>query len=139
MQLFRTLKDRKPGDPDWDDLVAFLQEFCSLAKHLQLPQRQNCWAKMTQLGMFEVREFLCAKGCSPVLGYARDVPCYQNGYIQLVLFGSTREALLRAAGHMLPCIDACIQVPKHQAHCSTRHGHILYRQYPHTHVLLSGF
>lgn len=54
VQLFRTLKERKPGDADWDDLVAFLQEFCSLAKHLQLQQRQNCWARMTQLGMFEV-------------------------------------------------------------------------------------
>lgn len=35
--------------------MAFLQEFCSLAKHLQLQHRQNLWNKMTQLGMFEVR------------------------------------------------------------------------------------
>jgi protein phosphatase-4 regulatory subunit 3 len=40
--------------------VAFLQEFCSLAKHLQLLQRQNLWNKMTQLGMFEVRAELLA-------------------------------------------------------------------------------
>jgi hypothetical protein len=55
LQLFEALKSRQPGDSDWDDLVAFLQEFCSLAKHLQLLQRQNLWNKMTQLGMFEVR------------------------------------------------------------------------------------
>eukprot|EP00882_Tetradesmus_deserticola_P028001 GHRQ01031162.1.p1 GENE.GHRQ01031162.1~~GHRQ01031162.1.p1 ORF type:complete len:462 (+),score=128.54 GHRQ01031162.1:435-1820(+) len=52
--LFEALKSRQPGDSGWDDLVAFLQEFCGLAKHLQLLQRQNLWNKMTQLGMFEV-------------------------------------------------------------------------------------
>jgi protein phosphatase-4 regulatory subunit 3 len=61
LQLFEALKSRQPGDSDWDDLVAFLQEFCSLAKHLQLQQRQNLWNKMTQLGMFEVR---AASHCS---------------------------------------------------------------------------
>lgn len=54
VQLFDALKSHQPGDSDWDDLVAFLQEFCSLAKHLQLIQRQNLWNKMTQLGMFDV-------------------------------------------------------------------------------------
>jgi hypothetical protein len=60
LQLFEALKSCQPGDSDWDDLVAFLQEFCSLAKHLQLLQRQNLWNKMTQLGMFEVRAELLA-------------------------------------------------------------------------------
>lgn len=55
VQLFHSLKSHAPGDTEWDDLVAFLQEFCSLAKHLQLQHRQNLWNKMTQLGMFEVR------------------------------------------------------------------------------------
>lgn len=54
VQLFHSLKSHAPGDSEWDDLVAFLQEFCSLAKHLQLQHRQNLWNKMTQLGMFEV-------------------------------------------------------------------------------------
>lgn len=54
VQLFHSLKCHAPGDSEWDDLVAFLQEFCSLAKHLQLQHRQNLWNKMTQLGMFEV-------------------------------------------------------------------------------------
>jgi hypothetical protein len=31
-QLFEALKSRQPGGSDWDDLVAFLQEFCSLTK-----------------------------------------------------------------------------------------------------------
>lgn len=53
-RLFHSLKSHAPGDTEWDDLVAFLQEFCSLAKHLQLQHRQNLWNKMTQLGMFEV-------------------------------------------------------------------------------------
>jgi hypothetical protein len=56
LQLFHSLKSHAPGDSEWDDLVAFLQEFCSLAKHLQLQHRQNLWNKMTQLGMFEVRK-----------------------------------------------------------------------------------
>jgi hypothetical protein len=55
LQLFHSLKSHAPGDSEWDDLVAFLQEFCSLAKHLQMQHRQNLWNKMTQLGMFEVR------------------------------------------------------------------------------------
>jgi hypothetical protein len=54
LQLFHSLKSHAPGDSEWDDLVAFLQEFCSLAKHLQMQHRQNLWNKMTQLGMFEV-------------------------------------------------------------------------------------
>jgi hypothetical protein len=55
MQLFASLKSHEPGGAAWDDLVAFLQEYCSLAKHLQLPHRQHLWNKLTQLGMFEVR------------------------------------------------------------------------------------
>ena len=53
-QLFSRLKQQAPGDPEWHDLVAFLQEFCSLAKQLQLQQRQGLWNKMAQLGMYEV-------------------------------------------------------------------------------------
>jgi hypothetical protein len=71
VQLFHSLKSHAPGDSEWDDLVAFLQEFCSLAKHLQLQHRQNLWNKMTQLGMFEVRRPVLAGGkalCTAVGG-----------------------------------------------------------------------
>lgn len=78
VQLFHSLKSHAPGDTEWDDLVAFLQEFCSLAKHLQLQHRQNLWNKMTQLGMFEVQPssrvgagvvwFGLGRGCSTVCG-----------------------------------------------------------------------
>lgn len=68
LQLFHSLKSHAPGDSEWDDLVAFLQEFCSLAKHLQLQHRQNLWNKMTQLGMFEVR--MCSAGLTAALAGA---------------------------------------------------------------------
>jgi hypothetical protein len=66
--LFHSLKSHAPGDSEWDDLVAFLQEFCSLAKHLQMQHRQNLWNKMTQLGMFEVR-------LAGVLGGSHQLEC----------------------------------------------------------------
>ncbi|WIA20078.1 hypothetical protein OEZ85_005938 [Tetradesmus obliquus] len=71
--LFEALKSRAPGEPDWDDLVAFLQEFCSLAKHLQLLQRQNLWNKMTQLGMFEVITRILQSSSAPVKLRATDI------------------------------------------------------------------
>jgi protein phosphatase-4 regulatory subunit 3 len=54
LQLFSRLKQHAPGDAEWDDLVAFLQEFCSLAKQLQLQQRQVLWNKLVQLGLYDV-------------------------------------------------------------------------------------
>ncbi|KAF8063085.1 smkA [Scenedesmus sp. PABB004] len=71
--LFDALKRRAPGDAEWDDLVAFLQEFCSLSKHLQLQQRQALWAKMTQLGMFEVITRILQSGAAAVKLRATDV------------------------------------------------------------------
>lgn len=53
-KLFERLQQRGPEDPEWHDLVAFLQELCSLAKHLQPPHRQSLFQKLVALGMFEV-------------------------------------------------------------------------------------
>ena len=52
-ELFRRL-EAGPSDPAWGDLLAFLQEMCGLAKHLQ---PSNCTALMSrlhQLGLFQV-------------------------------------------------------------------------------------
>lgn len=53
-QLFVRLKKHSPNDSEWHDLVAFLQEFCGLAKHLQPAHRQLLFNKLVTLGMFEV-------------------------------------------------------------------------------------
>uniref|UniRef100_A0A061R721 Protein phosphatase 4 regulatory subunit 3 n=1 Tax=Tetraselmis sp. GSL018 TaxID=582737 RepID=A0A061R721_9CHLO len=53
-ELFGRLKSVNPQESDWRDLVAFLQELCSLAKHLQATPRMQLFAKLVDLGMFEV-------------------------------------------------------------------------------------
>ena len=53
-ELFKRL-EAGPSDPAWGDLLAFLQEMCGLAKHLQ---PTNCTSLMTSLhhlGLFQVR------------------------------------------------------------------------------------
>ena len=58
-ELFKRL-EAGPSDPAWGDLLAFLQEMCGLAKHLQ---PTNCTALMTRLhhlGLFQVRAGLPA-------------------------------------------------------------------------------
>jgi hypothetical protein len=37
-ELFAALRARQDSDPSWQDIVYFLQEFCTLARHLQ-PQQ----------------------------------------------------------------------------------------------------
>eukprot|EP00877_Chromochloris_zofingiensis_P013810 jgi/Chrzof1/8683/Cz03g20120.t1 len=53
-KLFDNLKKHKPEDTEWHDLVAFLQELCGLAKHLQPESRRSLFSKLIQLGMFEI-------------------------------------------------------------------------------------
>ena len=52
--LFLRLKAAKPGDAEWMNQVAFLQELCSLAKHLQAASRTQLLSKLIGLGLFEV-------------------------------------------------------------------------------------
>jgi protein phosphatase-4 regulatory subunit 3 len=58
-ELFRRLKSAGPGDPEWLDQVAFLQELCSLAKHLQAASRTQLLSKLVGLGLFEVKPTEC--------------------------------------------------------------------------------
>ena len=53
-ELFARLRAARPGDATWADLVAFLQELCSLTKHLQPQHRSQLLAKLASLGLFEV-------------------------------------------------------------------------------------
>lgn len=53
-ELMRRLKDAKPGDEDWNDLVSFLQELCTLARHLQNHNRLAVFASLQQHGLFDV-------------------------------------------------------------------------------------
>ncbi|KAK9839752.1 hypothetical protein WJX84_000549 [Apatococcus fuscideae] len=52
-ELFVRLRASRPGQEEWADLVAFLQELCSLVKHLQPGQRSQLLQKLTSLGLFE--------------------------------------------------------------------------------------
>ncbi|CAD7697167.1 unnamed protein product [Ostreobium quekettii] len=53
-ELFRQLQEGAIGDQHWADLVAFLQEFCSLLRHLQPALRQQLYAKLVELGLYRV-------------------------------------------------------------------------------------
>ncbi|KAL4418834.1 hypothetical protein ABPG77_004074 [Micractinium sp. CCAP 211/92] len=53
-ELFRRLKQASPDSEEWRDLVAFLQELCGLAKHLQATQRNQLLLRLVGLGLFEV-------------------------------------------------------------------------------------
>jgi protein phosphatase-4 regulatory subunit 3 len=53
-ELFRRLKASKTGDEDWQDLVGFLQETCTLARQLQNVQRAAVFASLQSHGLFDV-------------------------------------------------------------------------------------
>ncbi|CAI7864195.1 unnamed protein product, partial [Closterium sp. NIES-53] len=52
--LFASLRASDPHSPQFTDLVRFLQEFCSLHKHLQLAQRTSFFSALIALGLFDV-------------------------------------------------------------------------------------
>ncbi|CAI5532732.1 unnamed protein product [Closterium sp. Naga37s-1] len=52
--LFARLRTSDPHSPQFTDLVRFLQEFCSLHKHLQLAQRTSFFSALIALGLFDV-------------------------------------------------------------------------------------
>jgi len=53
-ELFAKLRATPRAHSEWDDLVGFLQELCSLAKHLQTQQRGHLFASLVQHGLFHV-------------------------------------------------------------------------------------
>eukprot|EP00897_Mesotaenium_endlicherianum_P000812 jgi/Mesen1/10731/ME000090S10192 len=54
MELFSRLRTRSPAEPQWRDLVFFLQEFCNLHKHLQPAQRNQSFSSLIGAGLFEI-------------------------------------------------------------------------------------
>ena len=52
--LFARLAASGAADEGWEDQVAFLQELCGLAKHLQPGNRAALLGKLAHLGLFEV-------------------------------------------------------------------------------------
>ncbi|CAI5463518.1 unnamed protein product [Closterium sp. Yama58-4] len=52
--LFSQLRSKDPSSPAFRDLVRFLQEFCSLHKHLQITQRNQSFSALIGLGLFEI-------------------------------------------------------------------------------------
>ena len=53
-ELFERLKSADSRGKEWLDQVAFLQELCSLGKHLQAVSRTQLLGKLIKLGLFEV-------------------------------------------------------------------------------------
>lgn len=53
-ELFKRLNESKPGEEDWNDLVGFLQELCTLARHLQNQPRLQVFATLEKHGLYDV-------------------------------------------------------------------------------------
>lgn len=54
LALFQRLREKAPTSPEGRDLVAFLQEFCTLAKHLDAAQQNQLFARLVNQGVFDV-------------------------------------------------------------------------------------
>lgn len=73
-QLFGRLQAADSSDPQaWHDLVAFLQEFCGLARHLQQQPRNELFGKLVQLGVFDVVTRIMASSSDEVKLKATDI------------------------------------------------------------------
>eukprot|EP00850_Spirogloea_muscicola_P001565 SM000006S19330 [mRNA] locus=s6:66143:73073:- [translate_table: standard] len=53
-ELFGRLRDQDTDERSWRELVSFLQEFCTLSKHLQPPQRNQLFGALVEGGVFDV-------------------------------------------------------------------------------------
>jgi protein phosphatase-4 regulatory subunit 3 len=53
-QLFTSLRESVPGSEQWGDLVAFVQEMCGMARHLQPQARGRLYTALIQHGAFDV-------------------------------------------------------------------------------------
>ncbi|GFR48535.1 hypothetical protein Agub_g10432 [Astrephomene gubernaculifera] len=96
-QLFQRLQQADTGDVQWHDLVAFLQEFCSLARHLQQQQRASLFSRLTQLGLFEVVTRIMLHSGTEVKLRATDILMSSMQHDVLAL----REFLYKQSDHTL--------------------------------------
>eukprot|EP00198_Chlamydomonas_reinhardtii_P002263 XP_001691599.1 predicted protein [Chlamydomonas reinhardtii] len=96
-QLFQRLQSADPADAQWHDLVAFLQEFCSLARHLQQQQRASLFNRLVQLGLFEVVTRIMMHSVDDVKLKATDVLMSSMQHDVLAL----REFLYKQEEHTL--------------------------------------
>eukprot|EP00850_Spirogloea_muscicola_P004834 SM000021S06467 [mRNA] locus=s21:492698:499669:+ [translate_table: standard] len=53
-ELFGRLRDQDTAERSWRELVSFLQEFCTLSKHLQPAQRNQLFGALVEGGVFDV-------------------------------------------------------------------------------------
>ena len=60
--LFSKFQNVPSGSKDWDDLIAFLQETCDLAKHLQAQQRHQLLTTLIKLGLFKITDTALNEG-----------------------------------------------------------------------------
>ncbi|PNH02464.1 Serine/threonine-protein phosphatase 4 regulatory subunit 3, partial [Tetrabaena socialis] len=96
-QLVQRLQQADPGDAQWHDLVAFLQEFCSLARHLQQQQRASLFNRLIQLGLFEVVTRIMLHSADDVKLRATDILMSSMQHDVLAL----REFLYKQPEHTL--------------------------------------
>lgn len=96
-ELFRRLKAAAPESTEWRDLVAFLQELCGLAKHLQASQRNALLARLVSLGLFEVMTNALATGEPELQLRATDILLADVGHDP----GQLRTFVLAQQGHRL--------------------------------------
>ncbi|GAX85578.1 hypothetical protein CEUSTIGMA_g12993.t1 [Chlamydomonas eustigma] len=96
-ELFLRLAKYTCDDAEWGDLIAFLQEFCGLARHLQQPQRLQLFKRLSQLGLFNEITRIMKVSPDAVKLKATDVLLSVTQHD----VGSLRDFLLHQSDHML--------------------------------------
>ncbi|KAG1672117.1 hypothetical protein FOA52_001704 [Chlamydomonas sp. UWO 241] len=96
-ELFLRLEKHTPDDAEWKDLVAFLQEFASLARHLQQSQRQALFSRLVTLGLFDVVTRILKVSPDSVKLKATDILVSSTQHDSAAL----RDFLLHQPDHML--------------------------------------
>jgi len=97
-ELFSRLRAAQPGSAAWRDLVSFLQELCSLARHMQAAARARLFLSLIREGAFDVITSIM----QAPLDVAAQVACTDI----LIAFlnydpGALRAYLLGQEGHTL--------------------------------------
>ncbi|KAL6746889.1 component of IIS longevity pathway SMK-1-domain-containing protein [Haematococcus lacustris] len=72
-KLFTALQAADPLQSDWADLVAFLQEFCNLARHVPPTTKGPLLTKLVQLGLYDQITRIMKVGSEAVKLRATDV------------------------------------------------------------------
>lgn len=112
VDLFARLRACPPDSPDWQDLTAFLQEFCSLARHLNTSHKGQFYNRVNKLGLYEVLTVIMRHGGEGLRLRATEILLTAVQHEAFPL----RKFLREQPGNELMCLLVqCLLAPEPQA------------------------